>query len=55
MALRRQLERVVRTTAFACTLAVGIVAGCLWNAVEMIEEKLKPGKRAVAEKPHKPS
>lgn len=55
MAPRRQLERLVRTTAFACTLAVGIVAGCLWNAVEVLEDKLKPGKRTVAEKPHRPS
>ena len=53
MAPRRRLERVVRTVAFVCTLVVGITAGCIWGAVEALEDKIKIGKRPVAEKPHK--
>jgi hypothetical protein len=53
MAARCHFEYLFRTVAFACTLVIGIAAGCLWNAVEAIEDKLKTSKRPVAEKPHK--
>ena len=50
----RRLEGALRTSAFACTLVVGIAVGCLWGAVELLEDKIKGGKRPVVEKSHTP-
>jgi hypothetical protein len=52
VATRQRLERIVRPIAFACTLIVGIAAGCIWGAVEIFEDKARAAKRTVAEKPH---
>lgn len=50
----RRLEGALRTVAFACTLVVGIAVGCLWGAVELLEDKIRGGKRPVVEKSHTP-
>ena len=43
-------ENLAKTLAFVATLLIGIAAGCLWNAVEAVEEKLARGKQQTIEK-----
>ncbi len=43
-------ENFATTLAFVATLLIGIAAGCLWNAVEAVEEKLARGKQQTIEK-----
>ena len=41
---------LAKTLAFVATLLIGVLAGCLWNAVEAMEEKLARGKQQTIEK-----
>ena len=47
---RSRPEILVRTIAFVATLLMGIAAGCVWNAVEAMEEKFGRGKPHAIEK-----
>jgi hypothetical protein len=43
-------DNLATTLAFVATLLIGVAAGCLWNAVEAVEEKLARGKQQTIEK-----
>ena len=41
---------LAKTLAFVATLLIGVLAGCLWNAVEAVEEKFAREKQQTIEK-----
>jgi hypothetical protein len=47
---RLRPDNLGKTLAFVATLLIGIAAGCLWNAVEAVEEKFGRGKPHSIEK-----
>lgn len=47
---RPRPDNLATTLAFVATLLIGIAAGCVWNAVEAVEEKFGRGKPQTIEK-----
>lgn len=48
--LRPRRGNLAKTLAFVATLLIGVLAGCLWTAVEAVEEKFARGKQQTIEK-----
>ncbi len=47
---RPRPDNFAKTIAFVATLLIGVAAGCLWGAVEAVEEKFARGKQQTIEK-----
>ena len=55
--MARSLSRVARiwnALAFVFTITVGLAVGCVWTVGEVLEDKLRHGKRDAIKRTHNP-